>query len=287
MFFGPIIYDDEEKLSNLTGSIQVEYGNNCTVPTTVYSSLGGLLVVQLLIIFSDAVIGIVSARGNVLKDHPRRHLDKLLYVRGMLFIVEIATLVYSSIVIFSKDALAEQQSCPPYAGALKFSTGIIVVMWCTQIPYVVGIILFCTCGIVCYRQESDNTHHKSVHLNRMRRCLKVLSNVCCIRSSPQTSAAIQDLAKALLRISDIIDDEFVTSDVIAGILLIRRNQKKKIKEMREAGKNPTQSLTIPLREVHKCDCSCENQPCCVKFGFLKCSHKYIYFKFIITYDVVG
>ena len=253
------------------GSSSALQCSGIAVHVALYSSLFAVLLLQVLVVINEVVIFIVSSQGSVWNDKPRRSIPKLLYVRIALFLVEVATLIFTSWAVLYSEKLAVQEMCPPYITAVRFSIAIVAVIWFTLLLYGVGFLLYIG-PACCFNsrkdlpsflqdidlddlepQESDRhavakkhwkrLYHGHVEQRRILRRLNKGRSLLCIRNSPHTTAALDDLAYSMHRLFRNVD--LVPSDLFAGLLILHRDQVKKIKE-----RGDTTGLTIPLRQVY-------------------------------------
>ena len=212
---------------------------------TLYSSLFAMLVVHILVAVNEEVILLVSAQGTVWDDKPRLWLPKLLYLRILLFVVDVVILVYATWAVFNEGTVAQLASCTPYTTALKFSKAIVTVMWITLAIYSVGMLIFsdpCGCfsgtSLLAELQPVNDKHERQ---RRVFRRLRILCSLFCVKGTRETTLALRDLAHSMQELFHNVD--LVPSDLLVGFLQVRRDQKKKKMERGVA------DLLTPLREV--------------------------------------
>ena len=219
---------------------------------TLYSSLLAMLVIQIVVAMNEEVIFLVSARGTVWNDKPRRWLSKLLYLRMVLFVMDVATLVYATWSVFNEGTVTQLAPCASYSSALRFAKGIVAVIWITLVIYAVSFLIFLDpCGCFSSTSLIDELHfnddQKQVDgqwtsgQRRKFRRLRILCSLFCVKETPKTTIALWDLARTMQKI--FYNVNLVPSDIVAGFLLLRHDQKRKLKTGGVA------KLTTPLREV--------------------------------------
>lgn len=225
-------------------------------------SLFLVLCMQILVAISEVCIFAVSSQGTVTNDKRRRWLPLLLYLRIALAAADVASLIFASWAVLSGDTFSELEQCPPSITALRFSQAIVSVIWFTLLVYAIGFLLYL--GPACcfkmsqplpdylvnVEQDEQNRSAKKLWKNAVRgtiqsrriaRDLKKTSSLVCVKDSPATNAALDELSYAFYRVFRNIG--LVPSDILAGFLILHRNQTKKLRRGGE------RELTIPLREV--------------------------------------
>ena len=260
-YFGPVGAQDSEDVVSMPGSgLGVEGpGIRCgdvVLPVTLYSSLFVMLIVHILVAVNEEAILLVSAGGTVWNDKPRRWLPKLLYLRVVLFVLDIAMLAYVTWAVFNNGTAAQLAPCPPYSNALRLSRAIVVVVWITSLFYAVGFLIFLDpCG--CYsstsllnelrclsyraRDETDGGNQAKVKKRKVYRRLQIICSLFGIKEASETTLALRDIADNMYELFKNVN--LVPSDLLVGLLFLRRDQKKKMKSGRMA------ELIDPLREV--------------------------------------
>ena len=259
--FGPALQDSD---GNNEGS-----GLRCgdvDLPVTLYSSLFAMLVVQILVAVNEEVIFLVSARGTVWNDKPRRWLPKLLYLRVVMFVVDVVTLVYATWAVFNGETVAQLAACASYSTALRLSGAIVLVVWITLAIYALGFLIYLD-PAGCFsstslldelhfhdkQEEVDSPFYKqlkqsgrSLHRSHIehRRLLRRLQKCCSlfgIQDAAETTIALNDLAHSLYKMFHNV--ELVPTDLFVGFQILHRDHKKKMK------RGGFLELTTPLREV--------------------------------------
>ena len=240
------------------------------LPVTLYSSLLVMLVTQILIAINEEFILLVSARGTVWNDRPRRFVPKLLYLRTALFVVDVATLVYATWAVENGETVAQLEPCIPYTNALRFTEGIIAVVWITLAVYALGFLLYLDpCGCfsstsllyelqhIIDKQEEEvdspfaaqlkragrSLHRSHIEHRRMLRRLQTCCSLCGIQDAAETTIALNDLAHSLYKMFHNV--ELVPTDLFVGFQILHRDHKKKMK------RGGFLELTTPLREVKR------------------------------------
>lgn len=263
-FFVPFGYEPDPvgmEMGSSSGAVELQCRD--LLPATIYISLAVVLLLQVLVTINEVCIFIVSSQGTVLSDRPRRWIPGLLYVRIGLFLVDMAALIVTSWALLDSHAFAMLETCPPYITALRFSQAIVAVIWLTLLIYGVGFLLYI--GPACFfdlnkkdmpsfvvgveLSDQDRSARKlwkkayrgTVETRRIARHLRKGSSLICIRDNVATTSALEHLAFSLFRVFRNVG--LVPSDILAGFLVLQRDQKKKIR------RGGVRELTIPLREV--------------------------------------
>ncbi|RWS12438.1 sn1-specific diacylglycerol lipase alpha-like isoform X5 [Dinothrombium tinctorium] len=200
----------------------------------------GYIVILLGCIVVEACIAIVSMKGTILDTAPRASMQHLIYVRLGLFVVEIVWLIFGVIWIrrhydtctqgFAKKAILGITICNwSVVGSMLLTT------WCTFDAAGRSWVKMkryqnsMRDGQSKYRyRRSGNSHRNWRHRKAMRayqdswnrRC-KLL--FCCVGKSDRHQNSFSEIAKLL---SEFFRDlDVVPSDVVAGLILLRRLQR--------------------------------------------------------------
>ena len=219
------------------------------LPETLYSSLFAMLCVQILIAVNEEFIFLVSSAGTVMNDHPRRWLPKLLYLRTFMFVVDVATLTFTTWAVCNDGTITLLEPCTPLSIALRFSQGIVVVVWVTLLVYALGFLMYldpagCFSSTSLLDELRINFHSKEevdgflgstrgrihngrIEQRRLFRQLQKLCSFCGIQDAAETTIALNDLAHSLYRMFHNV--ELVPSDLFVGFLILHRDQKEMIK----------------------------------------------------------
>lgn len=225
-----------------------------TLPSTLYSSLVAILIVHVLVAVNEEMILLVSVRGTVWNDRPRRRLSKLLYLRAVLFVVDIGVLTFTTWAIFNNGTVAQLEPCRPFYNALRYTQAIVVVIWITCLAHAVGFVIFLdplgcfsTSLLVQLRllstaSREGEPHSGAIDRRRWFRRLQRIRWLFCIRDSAETTVAFNDLAHTLLVYFENVN--VVPSDLLVGFLILHHDQKRKIQ------RDGVAQLITPLREVN-------------------------------------
>ncbi|GFT65747.1 sn1-specific diacylglycerol lipase alpha [Nephila pilipes] len=225
----------------------VDFGDDSICVADLYEHVLGYMVILSGCVVVEAFISWVSMRGTILVTAPRTSMQYLLYVRLGILVVEFAWLVVG-VVWLSKH----YHTCP-VGLAKRAILGIVICNWCVLIS--VLITTWCTFDAAgrswvkmkqyqmsmkqkeiergkkfekprCRR--SGTSHRNWRHRKAMReyqdswnrRCRLLF---CCIGHSDQQRNNFADIARLL---SDFFRDlDVVPSDVVAGLVLLRKIQR--------------------------------------------------------------
>lgn len=229
-----------------------------------------MLIVQILIAVNEEFIFLVSSTGTVWNDRPRRWLPKLLYLRTAMFVVDVGTLTYTTWALCNSETIILLEPCRPFSIALRFSQGIVVVVWVTLLIYALGFLAYLD-PAGCFsstslldelqhlydktneetdgdltggRRRAGSVHNSRIEQRRLFRKLQKLCSFCGIQDAAETTIALNDLAHSLYKMFHNV--ELVPTDLFVGFLILHRDQKKKIK------RGGIMRLTTPLRQVCHC-----------------------------------
>ena len=252
-----------------------------SIPKELYGTLFGILLLLLIVIVNEAVIFAMSTRGSIMNTAPRRHISKALYVRVVLFFVEAGMIIYSTYVLFNSETIEFSEVCEEIQ-PLNFAQGVVISVWVVMFIYGIGFLLIADpCGLFTsslqeelsrfYEVLTNKKEHsigsakeellrdaalqflqvnnrKTVKLRKgslrythLRTKLEKFFRFVGIKNDSSQRFAVDNLARALHGLFGDLD--LVPSDMIAGLILLRRSQKREQCENR--------SLVEPLREVKK------------------------------------
>lgn len=214
-------------------------------------------VVGYLVILSGCVvvefcIAHVAMRGTILDPTPRASMQYLLYVRLCVLVAELVWVV-RGVVWLSQH----YQTCTSQA-AKDAILGIVVCNWCVLVSVVITV--WCTFDAAGrswvkmkrYQRSMRDSHSKfqyrrSGNRNRNWRQRKVLRAYqdswdhrcrllfCCMGKSDDARNSFSDIARLL---SEFFRDlDVVPSDVVAGLVLLRKYQKLNRQDIVKSSKN--------------------------------------------------
>lgn len=238
-------------LAVLLGIIEFDKTVDCV--NLLWQFVIAYLVLLCLSLVNELLICIVSMRGSILNTKPRASMQYLLYVRLVLIIIETAALVIGVIWLFHFYS-----ECPIDKGK-QTVLGLIVCNWCVVMS--IYITVWCTYDAAgrswvkmkkyqrSMRESESKFQYKRSGSTRNWRQRKVLRAYqdswhtrcrflfCCMRPSDRNRNSFADIARLL---SDFFRDlDVVPSDVVAGLVLLRKFQKIERKAIVEQRKNGT------------------------------------------------
>ncbi|XP_063850553.1 diacylglycerol lipase-alpha-like isoform X2 [Scylla paramamosain] len=212
----------------------------------------GYLVILSGCVIVEFCIAHVAMRGTILDPTPRASMQYLLYVRLAVLVAELVWLVLG-VVWLSKH----YTTCTSQA-AKDAILGIVVCNWCVMVSVVITV--WCTFDAAGrswvkmkrYQRSMRDTpskfqYRRSGNRNRNWRHRKVLRAYqdswdhrcrllfCCMGKSDDNRNSFSDIARLL---SEFFRDlDVVPSDVVAGLVLLRKYQKLNRQEIVKSNKN--------------------------------------------------
>ena len=221
------------------------------------------------------------------KPHPRRHFLFFLFLRVVLYFFEFALVVLNTITFFSSFATGVIECDAYHDGPLVFGKVISVILLVVLVFYAVGFLVYsdplgCCCAPPLMKDMSEieeigekeldelDEEHKNhlkrkkigkvhtSHLGNGRIFHKFRGLLCCSSAGGRRSraVAVQEMSAALSTLFS--DQNWVPSDLVAGLILVSRNQRSK-------------------RE--QCGCYYEKQPCtCLIKSFKEVSKNFAVYK---------
>ncbi|XP_018331978.1 sn1-specific diacylglycerol lipase alpha isoform X2 [Agrilus planipennis] len=210
----------------------------------------GLLVVSLA---TELSISIVATRGSILDTEPRKSMQFILYFRLVILLCEAAWLIVGVLWLVNFYSSCQIEK------AKETVLGLIVCNWCILLSILITV--WCTYDSagrswvkmknyqMSMRQSESKYQYKRSGSTRNWRQRKVLRAYqdswdhrcrfifCCMRPSDRNRNSFADIARLL---SDFFRDlDVVPSDVVAGLVLLRKFQKIERKAIVEQRKNDT------------------------------------------------
>ena len=225
-----------------------------------------LCVMQLVVLINETALLVMSLKGTIMHTKPRRHITKLLYIRIVVFFVEVAVMIYASNAVFNPRLSSSIKSCIPTT--VKFLEAIIILLWVIITFYMVGFLIFSDplgCFSNSFREGFNegmaafdnntlqrpqrNMHParrlvraKSLHRNRVevKRASQKIRRICKLcRLGGGKATAFEDLARLFFKLFGNVD--LVLSDILAAIVLMSREQNRQLAR--------GECIAQPLREV--------------------------------------
>lgn len=226
------------------------------IPPFLYGSLFALVAILLLSILNENIIFSISLRGSIMyKRERRKNLAFWLFLRIVSATVEFIILIVCLVAVFGPAPYAAGAlECIEYHdGPLIFAQGVVVAMIATIVIYVIGFSVYLDpCGLLCspsvwhdyealykkaeestdstdrvqaYLKESRLGHLHRSHYGYGRIFWKIRGLFCCQNSNGNRTrtTAMQEMALAFHTLFS--DTNHVTTDLVAGLILLSRYQK--------------------------------------------------------------
>ena len=235
---------------------------------------------MVVVCINEGIIFAISSRGTIMNTKPRRHLSTALYVRLFLFFPEVGLVAAATYALFAPRVLDAFVNTCMEPESLIFARGVVIAAWVIMFLIAVAFLTVsdpCGCftsglhsEVVKFyehltagkqqekaaaekelmkeaaeslmklkRRRSVILHPGGMHQVQIRSKLERAFRFFGIKQGSSQRFALDNLARALQGLFARLD--LVPSDILAGVLLLRRSQRKEILE----GKN----LVEPLREV--------------------------------------
>ena len=246
-------------------------------PPWLYGTLFATLLLEFAVVIDDAIIMSKSCRGQI--DHsrepkpeevmlyklnkditggekqrwldpddtsPRKPLKRYLFLRFVLFILEIVLSGLYGYACWSLAVTEQLLDCKKFRGPIYFARAVAVSWWVVIIISSVMWAIFldpvgmCTPGLLDHLDFLDGDdvgmdptkphlfryHRARVGSKRIKRRFKTLF-CCCLGSKGhrERGLALEDAARAMQSIFNDVD--LVGSDLVAGLILLNRDQKQK------------------------------------------------------------
>ena len=259
------------------------------VPPFLYGSLFAFIGIELLTVIVENIILSISLKGPIydhIKKNKRRWLPFWLLVRVKLFFVEAAVVIICTVAVFGPAPYAAGAfQCPEYHdGPLVFAEAVMVTLLVLLTLYAIGFAIFLDpLGICCApsvledlghideaedkkldpntkeflaKNQLGKLHRNHIGFGRVFR--KVRGALCCLNAGGKRSrtTAMQEVALALHTVfsdsgREKKEDRIVPSDLVAGMILVSRNQKSKREKCKRCTNNPAISCTCLTEDFRK------------------------------------
>ena len=235
------------------------------VPPFLYGCLFAFIGIELPIVLVENIILSISLKGPIF-DHiyknKRRWLPFWLLIRVILYFIEAAVVIVCTVAVFGPAPFAAGAlQCPEYHdGPLVFAQAVIVTLLVILGIYAAGFAIYLDpLGLCCapsvledlghidevgddeldaeLREYLSNNQLGKLHRNHIgfgRAFRKVRGTLCCLNAGGKRSrtTAMQEVSLALYTLFSDVGredkrDRMVPSDLVAGMILVSRNQKHK------------------------------------------------------------
>jgi sn1-specific diacylglycerol lipase len=232
---------------------------SATIPPLFYISLSIFNLVLFFTIVNEGVIFSLSLRGRIHDTaNTRKYFPCVVEVRVALMFIEILTLIVTSVGTFDGNVGGDAIECGTYRDKpLVFAKVIVSLAWVLTLALGVALVIgldplgFCSPSFIDEIKDSKElgkeldeegfivpgkighdetvgrrrkTFHVELGHRKIFRRLQAL--LCCVSSSTRSSGvAMQDAAKALHTVFG--DLNIVPTDVVAGLILLKRDQRRK------------------------------------------------------------
>ena len=236
------------------------------------------IILQVLVIISEGLVGLISSRGTISNAEPRRFLPHFLRLRAILYAVEILDCTFGCYVAWSpyiQDHIECERAAKVSQAIEAYVISVIIIL---VIIAVLFLIYFDPLGLqtpsllkelnIYTRNEADddvvvevNKVQRKTVCNKTTVCKTKVNKrlysassrqrwtrrarvLCCCAGGHNSRAKVQalgDIAHAMATIFDGVD--VVPTDIVAALMLVHRDQKEQMKTQ------STCDLGIQLRTV--------------------------------------
>lgn len=234
----------EIALGVILGVVDFEPAKNCSVGIlNLKNYLLGYLVMVSVSIVIEIIVFCVSLRGTILHAEPRECMQYLLYTKLVVLLAELSWQIIG--IVWLVRHYDSCMSDTPKKAAL----GIIIINWCVML--IIIISTWCTYDIAgrkwvkmkrfqeSLKEKTQRNKRSSGRRNwRQRKAIRAYEEswdrrlqllCCCVERKGRNRNSIAEIAKLLQEFFRDLD--VVPSDVFAGIVLLRRHQKIRMKHV--------------------------------------------------------
>ena len=178
-------------------------------------------------------------------DSPRRKIKRWLFSRVVLFVFEVLLSALYGYACWSPAVTEKLLECDAFTGPMSFARAVAVTWWLVNIISAVVWLIYidpvglCTPGLLDrldFLDEIDELtnptehdlfkfHRASIEARSIRRRLQTIC--CCLglKGHQSRGLALEDAAQAMHTIFSDVD--LVGSDLMAGLILLNKDQKRK------------------------------------------------------------
>ncbi|XP_037938608.1 diacylglycerol lipase-alpha isoform X2 [Teleopsis dalmanni] len=249
----------------LVSLVIFEYNTSVLSIKLLFYHLIGYVIILFISICVEIGICIISMRGSILDSGERATINLWIYIKSLVIFFDITWLVLGTI------WLANYYIIAPIDGAKKTFIAIIICNW--TLVFMTLITIWCTFDTAgrswvkmkkyqrsMRETESRFNYKRSGSMNRNWRQRKVMRAYqdswdhrcrllfCCMGSSERNRNSFTDIARLL---SDFFRElDVVPSDVVAGLVLLRKFQKLEREAIVRQRKNGTYEFLsgVPITE---------------------------------------
>lgn len=223
-------------LGMLGGVVYFRDGLGCEPSHYLVGFSSSLLFITLCGILLELMITILSARGSIVREKPRRPIVHLMHARVLVVILEVILLIIGTVFVFKSRQEIDLSDCPGLRKALTMMQVVVAGYWFAFIMLVLVVVIYldpchCYSAKVNYRQvtqlinkgnidqEVVATQWKLVHTVWEKR-FKVL---CCLAGSDDVHhLAYREVAEIFAHL--FCDTNVVMSDIAAGFILLQKEE---------------------------------------------------------------
>lgn len=185
----------------------------------------GIFVLMCVCLLITCVIVFISSRGSIMNPSPRRRLVKILYVRFVLAFLEILWNILGTYWTFGTETFCEHS----VEIAVKIT---VIVFWILAVSvFVAFLIVF---GVLGGRKKhkheglySRESGASVAAKNKWEKRFRIIC--CCVAGQEKNTGAFNDISQLLAEYFQDVD--LVPTDIAAGLILVSKDQEKKISEL--------------------------------------------------------
>ena len=223
-------------LGMLGGVVYFRGALGCEPSHYLVSFSSSLLCITLLGILLEVAMTVLSTRGSIVREKPRRPIVYLIQIRLFVIILETVLLIIGTVFVFKSHEAINSIDCPDLGKALIMMQVVVAAYWFAFIMMIlIGTIYLDPCH--CYSakvnyskvtklinngnidQEVVETQWKLVHTVWEKR-FKVL---CCLAGSDDIHhLAYREVAEIFAHL--FCDTNVVMSDIAAGFILLQKEE---------------------------------------------------------------
>ncbi|KAL0280575.1 UNVERIFIED_CONTAM: hypothetical protein PYX00_001834 [Menopon gallinae] len=225
-------------LSVILAVVEFDQSKECV--HLLWEYMLGYLVIIIVSLLVELMISLTSLRGSILDTEKRKSVPCLIYIRLAVLLVELGWLILGGVWICRYYADCPASTAKDALLGLVISSSFVmlsvfITIWCTFDPAGRSWVKMMNYQRSMRESESRFQYRRSGSCTRTWRQRKVLRAYqdswdqrcrllfCCMRHSDRSQNSFGDIARLL---SDFFRDiDVVPSDVVAGLILLRKYQK--------------------------------------------------------------
>ena len=117
--------------------------SSCKISPLLYAPLISTVFVEVLFILNEGLILVISSRGSIWNNiGPRKHMLKLIFVRALIAVSEIITLIAATVGTWLPQSVAQLETCSEVPVALHFTRAVVLFLWIVYFCFLLKVLIY-------------------------------------------------------------------------------------------------------------------------------------------------